>query len=130
MSLFGMIMFQAWEIKKAEGLKPQLNKKIIPEIYFRHVEKIMLYLAKHIIQSIVLIIVKYYFIFSTKFKKWIGKNWPRVYYFFKKKEVMNTEIQKNSFFRKAVLESRVKIKKIKENVRREHEEKIATEEKN
>lgn len=127
-SLFGMIIFQAWEMSKVETENPSPTRKIIPEIYFRHVEKIMLYLTKHIIQLVVLVVVKYYFILSTKAKKWIANNLPKVYKFFNKK-VANDQPQKNSFFRKAVLESKIKIKKIKDNVKKEHEKKMAEEEK-
>jgi hypothetical protein len=128
-SLFGMMMFRAWEIKKVEVKNPLPIRKMVPEIYFRRVERIMLYLTKHIIEWIVLMVVKYYFILSTKSKMWVEKNWPRFYNFFNKKTNKDTEPEKNSFFRKAILESKVKIQKIKENVRKEHEKKIADAEK-
>ena len=118
-SLFGMMMFRVWEIKKLQTEEELSKRKIVPEIYFRHVEKIMLYLAKHIIQTIVLLVVKGYFILSTKTKRWAGKNWPKVYKFFRKdKEVV--ENPTNSFFQKAVMESKAKIRSIKEKVRKDH----------
>ena len=117
-----MIMFRAWEINKIDKQNPLPDRKIIPEVYFRHTEKIMLYLAKYIIQSIVFIIMKYWFIALTKTKKWLWKSLPRFYNLFIKK-INDTETQNDSFFRRAVLESKVKIRKIKENVRREHGEK-------
>ena len=124
-SLFGMLMFRAWEIRTSRALKPEPGTDVLPKIHFRHVEKIMLYLAKHIIQWIVLVVVKYWFIISTKVRNWIGRNWPKIYNFFKEKtEDINQ--QKNSFVSKAVLESKIKIKRIREKVRREHEEVIDT----
>lgn len=116
-------MFRAWEIRTSRVGIPTSDKDIFPEIHFRHVEKIMLYLAKHVIQWIVLVVVKYWFIVSTKVKNWIGRNWPKIHEFFKKKTT-DTNPKKSSFVSRAVLESKIKIKRIKEKVRREHEEVI------
>ena len=116
---FVMLSYRAWEIKKLQADPSISPRKLIPEIYFRHLEKIMLHLAKHIIQWIILIIVKYWFIISTKTKKWAGNNWPKVYKFFTKK-AKNTENQKPSFVKRAVLESKIKIKRIKEKVKKDH----------
>jgi hypothetical protein len=120
---FGMLSFRAWEIETLRTLPPGSPRKIIPEMYFRHLEKIMLHLAKHIIQWIVLMLVKGWFILTTKTKKWIGINLPKVYKFFKKK-TEEIDQQGMSFVRKAVLESRMKIRRIKEKVKREHEENL------
>lgn len=120
-SLFGMIMFRTWEINKAKDSNPLPTRKIVPEVYFRHIEQIVLYLTKYIIQSVVFVVMKYWFIILTKTKKWIGKSLPKLYRFFYK-ESIKIETQNDSFFRKAILESKIKIRKIKENVRREHGE--------
>lgn len=122
-SLFGMMMFRAWELSKQSTEETQPARKIIPEIYFRHIEKIMLYLAKHIIQSIVFVVMKYWFIVLTKIKSWAVKNWPKVYKFFRHQKE-ESDKPKNSFVQKAILESKIRIRSIKEKVRREHEEKI------
>ena len=116
-------MFRAWEIKKVEDVNALPSRNIVPEVYFRHVERIMLYLAKHIIQSIVLLTVKGYFILSTRTKRWLGLNWPKVYNFFRKNKEVNPEPQKATFFQKAVRESKAKIRKIKENVKKDQAEK-------
>jgi len=117
-----MISYRAWELKTLR-VEPSIQRKeVIPEMYFRHLEKIMLHLAKHIIQWIVLMVVKGWFIATTKTKKWIGINWPKVYNFFSKKKVEPDPIQKPSFVRRAVLESKMKIRKIKEKVKHEHGE--------
>jgi len=113
-------MFRAWEIETARVEKPLPNKNIFPNIYFRHVEKIMLYLAKYIIQWIVLVTVKYWFIFYTKTKKLIKNKLPKIHCLFSKKPI-NKDIHKNSFINKAILESRIKIRNIKEKIIREHE---------
>jgi len=122
-SLFGMLLFRAWEIRTSLVEKPQPDVDIYPKIQFRHVEKIMLYLAKHVIQSIVLVVVKYWFIVSTKIRNWIGKNWPKIYNFFRTKTDDITQ-QKSTFVGRAVLESKIKIKRIREKVKRDHEEVI------
>ena len=120
LSLFGMMLFRAWEVRQKESENPLPSRKIVPEIYFRHVEKIMLYLTKYIVQSIVLVTVKYWFIVYTKASKWIGENWPKMYSFFKKKEEDNTPPHKNSFIQRAIVESKIKIRHMKEKVLKEH----------
>jgi len=122
-SAFLMLSFRAWQIKTLRVEPSTTSRKLIPEMYFRHLEKIMLHLAKHIIQWIVLVVVKVWFILTTKTKIWIVKNWPKIYNFFKKKKE-ELGAQKFTFIRKAILESKIKIKKIKEKVEKEHGEKI------
>jgi hypothetical protein len=120
---FLMLSFRAWEIETLRTLPNTSPRKLIPEMYFRHLEKIMLHLAKHIIQWIVLVTIKGWFIVTTKIKKWIGKNWPKVDKFFRR-EKNNTNPLKPSFVKRAVLESKVKIRRIKEKVKKEHEESL------
>ncbi len=117
-----MLSYRAWEIKVLREEPSIPRSKIIPEMYFRHLEKIMLHLAKHIIQWVVLMVVKGLFIITTKTKKWIGMNWPKVYSFFSKKNGEPDPLQKPSFVRRAVLESKMKIRRIKEKVKHEHGE--------
>jgi hypothetical protein len=119
--VFGMLFFRTWEINNSHVLKPEAPKKVIPEIYFRQIEKIMLYLTKHVVQWIVLVVVRYWFIISTKTKKWVCKNLPKVNKYFKKapKEIDDKRI---SFVKRAVIESKIKIRRIKEKVRKEHED--------
>ena len=120
---FGMLYFRAWEIKTLRVELPISLRKIIPEIYFRHVEKIMLHLAKYVIQWIVLMVVKYWFILYTKTNTWVVKNWPKIYNLFKNKEdEVNNNPQKYSFVQRAALELKAKIRHTREKVRREHEE--------
>ena len=114
-------MYRAWEIKTSRVEKPGPDKKVFPKIYFRHVEQVMLYLIKRGVQWVVIIVVKYWFIIATKIRKWGSKNLPKIFSFFKKK-TKDFDQQKRSFVRKAVLESKAKIRRIKEKVRREHEE--------
>lgn len=118
---FLMLSYKAWEIKTLR-VEPTISpRKLVPEIYFRHLEKIMLHLAKHIIQWIILMLVKYWFTVSAKTKKWVKKNWPKVSDFLKRKtEDINQ--QKNSFVQKAILESKIKIRRVREKVKREHEQ--------
>ena len=120
---FLMLSFRAWEIKTLQVETTTSPRKLIPEMYFRHLEKTMLHLAKHVIQWVVLIVVKGWFIVTTKIKKWVGMNWPKIDKFFRKSKD-NTDPQKFSFVKKAVLESRMKIRRIKEKVKREHEDNL------
>jgi len=116
---FTMLSFRAWQIETLR-IEPQTSeKKLIPEIYFRHLEKIMLHLAKHVIQSIILIMAKGWFILLTKTKKWTGKNWPKINKFFRNK-AKEIDEKRMTFTKRAILESKMKIRKIKEKVKKEH----------
>ena len=126
---FGMLYFRAWEIKTLQTTPPTSPRKIIPEIYFRHVEKIMLHLAKYVVQWIVLMVVKYWFIVYAKAKNWGVKNWPKVYKFFTRTREEDIEPQKYSFVQRAILELKAKIRHTKEKVRREQQEEVKEEEK-
>ncbi|MEK7586240.1 MAG: hypothetical protein AAB477_03375 [Patescibacteria group bacterium] len=117
---FGMLTFRAWEIRTTRVSIPENIEKIAPDLSFRHVEKSMLYLTKHLVQSIVLGLVKYWFIITTKSKKWIADKWPKIYSYFEKKKDGASEPTKPSFFQKAILESKAKIKRIREKVEKEH----------
>lgn len=123
-SLFCMLMYRAWEIKTLQVEMPVTIGDLFPEIHFRHVEKFMLYLARHVIQWIVLVVFKYWFIFSIKTKKWICKKLPKIYNFVNKKKELPDPFQKPSFVQRAVLESKIKIKRIREKVKKEHGEDI------
>lgn len=116
-SLVGMLWYRAWEIKNNEG-NLEIYRKLPPEIYFRQIEKIMLYLTKHAVQWVILIVVKYWFTLTTKTQKWVQKNSPRIHKFFEKKET-----NKKTFVGKAILESKIKIRKVKEKIKKEHEDK-------
>lgn len=126
-SAFLMLSFRAWKIETSQInklLPEQRGFLVLPKLYFRHIEKIMLYLAKYVIQWIVLLIVKCWFILSTKIRKWSKKNIPKIIVkFFKGKSVDVIENKaKYSFVRRAILESKIKIRHMKEKVRRDHEE--------
>jgi len=121
-SLFGMLWYRAWEIqtKGVSNFNPQRN--IPPEIYFRQIEKIMLYLTKHAVQWIVLFVAKYWFIIAAKANNWVTKNLPKINKFFTKKE-KGQDPTKRTFVERAILESKIKIKRVKERVKKEQEEK-------
>lgn len=118
---FIMLSFRAWEIKTLRANPAISPRKLLPEVYFRHIEKIMLYLAKHIIQWIIVMVVKYWFIVVTKTRKLTKEKLPKVHNFFRKTEKEITDPKKYTFVRRAVLESKAKIRRVKEKVRREHE---------
>ncbi|MFA6251428.1 MAG: hypothetical protein WC603_02265 [Candidatus Paceibacterota bacterium] len=81
----------------------------------------MLYLAKHTIQWIVLMVVKYWFIVLTKTKRWFDKKLPKIRVFMEKLE-KDSEKAKKLFTHRSVIELKTKIKHIREKVRREHGE--------
>lgn len=117
---FLMLNYRAWEIAKNKIEKPSPHQKVIPEIYFRHLEKIMLYLAKYSIQWIVLMVIKIWFILTTKIQKIVQKKLPKIYNIFKKKE--NSNGKKISSVYRALVELRTKIRRVKEKTIKENEE--------
>jgi hypothetical protein len=126
---FGVLCFRAWQIKTLQTEPETHQRELMPEIYFRHVEKIVLHLAKYAVQWIVLVIVKYWFIVYTKVKNWGVKNWPKVYRFFRRSPEDSENPQKYTFFQRAKLELKAKIRHTKEKVRREQLEEEKVEEK-
>jgi len=113
---FGMLLFRTWEIRTNRKIVSQSNLSL-PEIPFRHLEKNMLYLTKHIVQGLVLVVVKYWFIAIIKTKRFIIENWPKVHHFLKKKP---KKVQsKMSFVKRAILESRIKIQRMKQKIKEE-----------
>jgi len=81
-------------------------------------------LIKHLIQWIVLSSVKIWYLFISKAKIFIQNKLPKINKFFEKKTTNGTDSRKISFVERAVMESKIKIKKVKEKIRKEHEEKL------
>lgn len=117
--LFGMLFYQAWKIKKSKVEKPPKSSKFLPDIYFRQVEKIMLYWMKKGIQWLILMTVKYWTILVEENKKVINKKFPQIKTFFKK---IRRKRGHGDFIHKAMIESRFKIKRIREKVKKEYED--------
>ena len=115
-----MLFFRAWEIRTSRVQiqeKPEIN---LPQLSFRHLEKNMLYLTKYIVQGLLFIFAKYWFVITTKVKRWFNEKWPKINSYFKKSTEPNTPYR-HSFLRKAILESKAKIKNIREKVKEEIE---------
>ena len=119
---FGMLLFRAWEIRTLRFNTEEEIQVTRKGLSFRDIEKIILFTVKHVIQGIVLFFVKVWFLMITKIKFWIQNKLPKVNKFFQKKP--STDSRKISFVERAVLESRIKIKRVKERIKKEHEEKV------
>ncbi len=115
-----MITFRAWKIETKRINSPIETITKDPKISFRQIEKIFLYLTKNLLLFIVLSVAKYWYLITTKSHKWIIENWPKVYRIFWKKSE-TTQTNKKSFISRVVLESKIKMKKIKEKIKQEHE---------
>jgi len=120
---FGMLMYRAWEIR-TNRLVIQEEVQFTPELSFRYIEKRLLHFAKQIIQWIVLSAVKLWFLIVTKTKIFLKNKWPKIHNLFKKKEVTGTDSRKISFLERAVMESKIKIKKVKEKIKQDHAEEL------
>ena len=116
---FGMLLFRAWEIKTMRVI-PIINKEEKRlEISFRYLEKNFLYIIKKLIIITVTIIAKYWIIIVTKIKKEVSENWPKIHKLFesKPKEIMP---RKHSFLSQTILESKARISRIKEKIKKDH----------
>ncbi len=118
---FGMLLFRAWEIRTSRLVIEEKTQTIRKGLSFRDIEKIILFTIKHAVQGIVLFFVKVWFLLITKVKFWIQNKLPKVNRFFEKKP--SADSRKISFVERAVMESKIKIKKVKERIIKEHEEK-------
>lgn len=121
--VFGMLYYRAWELRTSRKSIPDGNTtlNIAPDLSFRHVEKNVLYFTKHVLQNILLFVIKWWFIMVANIKRWAM---PKINSYFGKKEVESEEQPKRlSFWRRAILESKAKIRKMKEKVKKEQEEK-------
>ncbi len=120
---FGMLSFRAWEIRTNRVIIEEDKPKFTRELSFRYFEKIFLYVTKRIVQWIVLSFVKVWFTIVTKVKFWMKNKLPKIAKFFQKKE-KTTDSRKISFMERAVMESKIKIKRVKEKIKKEHEESL------
>lgn len=126
MVAIGMLFFRAWEVKTSQVIVEDESRNSLPELSFRRIEKILLFLTKHILQSIVLFSVKTWFTIITKARIWIRNKLPKINQILKKK--IKSDTKKISFVQRAIIESKIKIKRVKENIKNEHEGKIIPEE--
>ncbi len=117
---FFILAFQSWKIQKAYVRVNESSNQTLLNVPFRHIEKSMLYLTKHIIQWLIIVVVKYWFIAYTKFKKFIREKWPKIYSYFKNIVSKSDESTPPSFVHRAVIESKIKIRRVKEKIIKEH----------
>ena len=96
-------------------------KIVFPPI--RQLEKYLLYSLKHLIQNLILGIVKYWILGMIKIKKWFIENWPKIKARLKKNKVkIETTYPKSpSFIRRAVFESKIKIKRLKQKIKHDND---------
>lgn len=118
-----MLMFRAWELRTNKIIIDNNTEQFTPELSFRYIEKIILYITKHVIQWIVLNSVKIWYLMITKVKLLFINKLPKIHNFFHTK-TNTTDSRKISFIQKAVIESKIKIKKVKEKIKKDHEEEV------
>lgn len=114
-----VLAFRAWELRTGQAEKEIVDSPV-QHLSIRQIEKIMLYLLKYFIQGLVLTVVKYWFTTTTKVSIWLKEKFPKINSLFIKKP-QNTNPQRPSFVTKALLESKSKIKRLKQKIREEHE---------
>ena len=119
-----MLLYRAWELRTNRMVIEDEKTKFTPELSFRYIETIILYIVKHVVQWIVLSVVKLWFLVITKTKIFLQNKWPKIHNLFKKKECPLADGRKISFVERAIIESKIKIKRVKEKIKEEHEQKI------
>ncbi len=104
------------------GSREETDSTPAPDASFRKIEKYMLYSLKHILQGVVLFSVKYWLIGVVRTKKFVLEKWPTIHEkFMVNKEIVDKPLSATKvFFRRAVAESKFKIKRIKDKVKAEH----------
>lgn len=119
-----MLIIKTQKIKSGKDVSsPDKDCCVIPEIPFRQVEKIMLYLAKHIIQWFILMSVKYWLITTNKIKEIVREYLPKIENYFEKNINPNTP-RKSSFIHRAIIESKIKIYKMKQRMKEDRKNKL------
>lgn len=101
--------------------KRQLKADFTPDISFRKIEKYVLYYTKNIVQVTVVTVVKYSMITALKTKKVLKDKWPSIHNSVKKVFKKREAGEKPSFIQKAILESKTKIRRIKDKVKKDHQ---------
>lgn len=116
---FMMLNYSAWEVKTGARSPHRSWRIVVPPI--RHIEKYLLYSLKHLVQNLILILVKYWILLATKIKRWILENWPKIKRRFVKEKDGSAYPKNPSFLRRAVFESKVKIKRMKQQIKQEND---------
>jgi hypothetical protein len=120
LSIYGVLSYSYGELRA--GNRDETDSTPAPDASFRKIEKYMLYSLKHILQGVVLFSVKYWLIGVTKTKKFVVEKLPKIHdKFMVKKKVVDKPVSATKIFlKRAVAESKFKIKRIKDKVKTEH----------
>jgi hypothetical protein len=119
----GVLYYRIWQIKNIDDstLIEEIPVDHIHIISFRKLEKDVLNFLKRFVQKLVLLIAEGWFLFTTKTKKFLMEKWPRIHNFFSPNKVSPTQTGQPTFFTKALLESKYKIKRLKKKIREDHD---------
>lgn len=121
LTAFIVLNYSAWEVRSGLRKSERDWKIILPPV--RQFEKYLLYSLKHLVQNLVLVVVKYWILFVTKVKKWVAETWPKIRNRIKKtSHKIESEYPKGpSFMKRAIFESKIKIKRMKKQIEQEND---------
>ncbi len=122
--VFGLLAYSTRDVLAG---KRQVHAPWSPDVSFRKIEKVVLYYTKNIVQITVVTVVKYSLITAIKTKKAVKEKLPHIHKRVKKVFGKRNPDGKPSFIQKAVLESKTKIRRVKDRVKKEHAMKEAQE---
>lgn len=117
---FSILYLQIWKLQtgKVEHVSEQEARPILAD--YKRIEKITLYVVKNITFVFILITVKYWYLMTTKLKKWFEEKKPAIVSILKIKQKEPKEF-KPTFIRRAIFELKIRIKRIKQAIKKEHE---------
>ncbi len=116
-----ILAYSAWQVRAGMRNQNRDWKIVFPPI--RQLEKYLLYSLKHLIQHLVLSIVKYWILGMIKIKKWFIENWPKIKARLRKNKpkLEPTYPKSPSFVRRAVFESKIMIKRMKQKIKHDND---------
>jgi len=120
-SAFGMLSYQAWEIRNGKKVFIRENLILSQTKSFKNIERSILTFLKYFIQKTLLLLMKLWFLIVIKIKKlWVEKK-PMIHSLLKRKNKDPKSPQNPSFVSKALTESKYKIRRMKEKLHEKHE---------
>ena len=117
----GVLSYRSWEIRSGNEIVAHTIGNPLSKTSLKNFEKNALHFLKYCVQKVLLVGAKYWFTIRIRTKKFLMEKWPKVYRIFEKKPIEMIAPQKPSFFTKALLESKVKIKRLKKKIHEDHD---------
>ncbi len=117
---FIVLDYRVWQMRNSQEVVVFEVKNPASHITLRKIELGILHFLKYCMQKVIIISAKYWFLATAKSKKFISERWPKIHSIFQKKTVIPSEIQQPSFFAKALMESKIKVRHLRKKIKEDH----------